>query len=59
MDRSEEGSWLLEYPHMLERYMGLHEMEAGGSVEMIVVVKFSFTRTLIKGRTAVENFKFS
>lgn len=39
--------------------MGLHKMEAGGSLEMIVVVKFSFTRTFIKGKTAVENFKFS
>lgn len=37
--------------------MRLHKMEASGSVEMIVVVKFSFTRTFIKGKTAVENLK--
>lgn len=38
---------LLEYPHMLEWYMGLHKMEAGEGEELIVVAKFSFTGTFI------------
>lgn len=50
---------LLEYPHMLERYMGMHKMEAGGGEEMTVVWKFSFTlEHLLRGKPAIENFTF-